>query len=55
MTEQHDSIYQFKKLKDGIIVEKVSSDHTLSRVIVGALKEVLKEEEQQNESINQTS
>ncbi|EGQ3664555.1 hypothetical protein U9W26_001590 [Staphylococcus pseudintermedius] len=52
MTERYDNIYQFKKSKDGIIVEKVSSDHTLGRVIVGAVKEVLKEEEKQNESIN---
>ncbi|WP_179295282.1 hypothetical protein [Staphylococcus delphini] len=52
MTERDDNIYQFKKTKDDIIVEKVSSDHTLSRVIVSAIKEVLKEEEKQNESIN---
>ncbi|WMZ82778.1 hypothetical protein QS432_07245 [Staphylococcus pseudintermedius] len=52
MTKRDDNIYQFKKSKDGIIVEKVSGDRTLSRTMVNALKEVLKEEEQQNESIN---
>ncbi|EII2712270.1 hypothetical protein KQR01_002237 [Staphylococcus pseudintermedius] len=52
MMEQHDSIYQFKKSKDGIVVEKASGDCVLSRITVSALKEVLKEEEQENESIN---